>query len=606
MISTAPLKEKVVTKPHPGGLKGAMMSLDEVATKMWSARNSFRVRQWVAKQLAAAGNPTGVRDRVQVILDAYRKKVPYLPDPVQSEQMAGPEQTLCLDPEGICLLSGDCDDASITVGACCLNIGIPVQVVGASYKEPLDVPTHVYIQCQDDSGQWFPVDATTTYSVGNVHDPARTWIIDPNKGVGAAGLPGGDFVGVGRVNIYEMPVHSTLGPRGRKVDDWGIADADLPHDGIGLGQTPSYAVLLQQLVSSDLPSLQAAWTSVQQTITSDASNDPCSGLGGQAWLVPQLQQISDDACTLAHNAANAALGYTLNGSGCGAASYEAAQNATDQACTLQYSWPGPEWGPYGTATLSGSSQATCLDVGFYNAVGAQVSAAIYAVRQAQVTANACIVAAVSSSGRTTGSGASLPGLSPGPRVRRGSIVTGEFGVGGASPAHRRRIHMTIVEGEWGDISRRGEPVGVGALIITAGDIEQEQQRTLATAIGVDVAVKACTTLDATTLTEWNDFYTGLKTFCTQPVCNFWYPGMPTNCIMATASSGDTMMSWEKELQAWQARLTVCPNTPPTLATYVASSPIPTGQTLTDILMYGAVIVGVVGGVYVISSVLPRK
>jgi len=220
MISQAPIKEKLIVKPHPGGAAGAIMSLDEVASRMWASRNNPLVRQWVVKQLAAAGNPTGARDKAQAILDAYRKKVPYLPDPVQTEQMASPVQTLCLDPEGVCLLSGDCDDTSITLGACLLNIGIPVQVVGASYKNPTDVPSHVYIQFQDDAGTWVPMDGTTKYEVGYVHEPVRTWIVDPNKGVGTAGLEGGDFVGIGRAPHHAPPwqnvtTHVGLGaPRG--------------------------------------------------------------------------------------------------------------------------------------------------------------------------------------------------------------------------------------------------------------------------------------------------------------------------------------------------------------------------------------------------------
>src|ERR1700735_482337 len=134
-----------------------MMSLDEVAKKMWASRNDPRVRAWTTQELDKAGRPTGTRDRAQAVVDAYRKKVPYVADPVQSEAMYSPVQTLCLDDHGLCVVGGDCDDASITVGSCLLSIGIPVQIVGASYKAPTDQPVHVYVQFQDDSGAWGPV-----------------------------------------------------------------------------------------------------------------------------------------------------------------------------------------------------------------------------------------------------------------------------------------------------------------------------------------------------------------------------------------------------------------------------------------------------------------
>lgn len=154
----------------------------------------------------------------------------------------------------------------------------------------------------------------------------------------------------------------------------------------------SYQDLLKQLVSNDLPALQSAWSSVQQILASDPGNDPCQGNGGPASLAAPLQQISDQACSIAHNAAAAALGYTLNCYGAGADNYANAQRSTNQACTLKYYWAGAEWGPYGTSFITGSAQATCLDPSFLSAVGAQVSAAIYAVAQAQAAMQACVAA----------------------------------------------------------------------------------------------------------------------------------------------------------------------------------------------------------------------
>jgi len=400
-VITAPTKEKVVVKSHPGGVAGAMMSLDEVAKRAWAARNDPQVRAWTTQQIAKAGGPTGTRERMQVVLDAYRKKVPYISDPVQSEFMAGPKQVLCLDSEGICIIGADCDEATITIAACLLSIGIPVQIIGASYKEPIDQPVHVYLRAQDESGTWVDIDGTTKFSVGNVHEPARVWVVDPNKGVGAAGLPGGDFVGVGRAPV-------------------------------GLAQYLTYVELLQQLVSQDLPALQASWASVEQAVTNDAQNDPCNGVGGPASLVPMLQDISDQACTIAHNASTAAFGYTLHCADAGAAQALAAQNATVPACTLRYA-PLVSYLPYGTLPVSGQHNAYCLDAAFMSAVGMQVSAAEQAVIQAQLTAQACAVATT----KVTR-----------PRVRSGV--------------------RTPVVSEWGALARAGQQIGLG--LVTPGDI----------------------------------------------------------------------------------------------------------------------------------------
>ena len=409
-------------KPHSGGVAGAMMSLDEVAKRMWAIRNDPRLRGWALRVLAAAGNPTGASDKMQAIMEAFRKKVPYVSDPVQTEFIASPIQLLCLDDHGLCIPGADCDEFTVGIGGAGLSIGIPVQVVGASYKAPVDQPVHVYGRFMGDSGEWIPFDGTTTYSVGNVHETARTWIVDPNKGVGAAGLPGGDFVGVGRHDFIPGTPGATLGPRG--INEWGLPIPE-PHEGIGVGQSAAYATLLQQVVSQDLPALEAAWAAVQTSIASDSSRDPCSGLGGPTSVIPALQQISDEACTVAHEAALAAFGYMLDSGGCGIAAYEAAQNAADQACTLEYYWGGAEEGPYGTVFFTGSTQATCLSSAFLNAVGSQVQAAVYAVRQAQVVANTCIIVASPIPGRP------VPGapVVAKPVVRRGPTTPNEFGVG---------------------------------------------------------------------------------------------------------------------------------------------------------------------------------
>ena len=97
-------------RSHPAGAKGALLSLDEVAARAWKARMSPRLRAWVTQVLDKAGVSTGGRrQKAAAILAAYRKKVPYVADPVMGEFMATPDQVLCLDEaKGLCIIGADC------------------------------------------------------------------------------------------------------------------------------------------------------------------------------------------------------------------------------------------------------------------------------------------------------------------------------------------------------------------------------------------------------------------------------------------------------------------------------------------------------------------
>ena len=105
------LGKKVVlmARPHPAGAKGARLSLKEVAEYAWKARMSPLLRAWATQVLDKAGvSRGGRRQKAQAILDAYRKRVPYISDPVMGEFMATPDQLLCLDKDGLCIIGADC------------------------------------------------------------------------------------------------------------------------------------------------------------------------------------------------------------------------------------------------------------------------------------------------------------------------------------------------------------------------------------------------------------------------------------------------------------------------------------------------------------------
>jgi transglutaminase-like putative cysteine protease len=186
---------KTETRAHPPGGKGAKLSLKEVAERAWKARMSPRLRAWTIKQLSDRGVANGGRrEKAQCILDAFRKKVPYVADPVMGEFMATPDQTLCLDEGGLCLLGGDCDDQSIALAAAMMSIGIPAMIIGSSHREPFDVPTHVYLAFEDDLGDWVRMDGTTKHPIGKVAPHMREWWVEPGEDAKEKGE--GDFVGM--------------------------------------------------------------------------------------------------------------------------------------------------------------------------------------------------------------------------------------------------------------------------------------------------------------------------------------------------------------------------------------------------------------------------
>lgn len=180
---------------HPSGSKGARLSLKEVAERAWKARMSPRLRAWVTQVLDAAKVSTGGRrQKAQAVLDAFRKKVPYIADPVMGEFIATPDQTLCLDEGGLCFMGGDCDDQSVGLAAAMMSIGINSMIIGSSHKEPSSTPTHVFIAFEDELGDWVRMDGTTKLPVGRVAPSLREFWVEP--GAEAKDRGQGDFVGM--------------------------------------------------------------------------------------------------------------------------------------------------------------------------------------------------------------------------------------------------------------------------------------------------------------------------------------------------------------------------------------------------------------------------
>lgn len=182
-------------RPHPAGKKGSMLSLEEVSKRAWSARMSPRLRAWSTQVIDKAGVSRGTRrQKAEAILNAFRQKVPYIADPVMGEFIAHPDQVLCLDEGGLCIVGGDCDEAATTLAASLMSIGIPAKIVGSSHRPPADTPTHVYMAFEDDLGKWVRMDGTARLPVGKAPPHLREWWLDPGKDAKAKGE--GDFVGM--------------------------------------------------------------------------------------------------------------------------------------------------------------------------------------------------------------------------------------------------------------------------------------------------------------------------------------------------------------------------------------------------------------------------
>ena len=196
------LGKKVVlmARPHPAGAKGARLSLKEVAEYAWKARMSPLLRAWATQVLDKAGvSRGGRRQKAQAILDAYRKRVPYISDPVMGEFMATPDQLLCLDKDGLCIIGADCDEAAITLIAAMFCLGINAMVVGSSHKEPHNTPTHVFMAFQGELNDWVKMDGTTNHPVGHTAPHVREWWIEPGKEAKESGT--GDFVGMSEKHV---------------------------------------------------------------------------------------------------------------------------------------------------------------------------------------------------------------------------------------------------------------------------------------------------------------------------------------------------------------------------------------------------------------------
>jgi hypothetical protein len=151
-------------RPHPRGLKGIRLGLQEIAQAIERDYKRRPVIAWARRAIHAAkipdprGYPNPDR-QVAALFAALKSETSFVADPVDTEMMAGTEHLLCLDPHGFCLRAGDCDDLIIAMGSVIATCGIPVQLRLRFYDG--QELAHVTLQYDSDpkrGGAWKCID----------------------------------------------------------------------------------------------------------------------------------------------------------------------------------------------------------------------------------------------------------------------------------------------------------------------------------------------------------------------------------------------------------------------------------------------------------------
>jgi hypothetical protein len=270
--ANAALGGTVRQEVHPPGLEGTKFSLAKMGELVRDGRNDPRVRGWAGRVLMAAGKPKSATAQTQAILDEIRRKTIYVQDPVNTELMAKPHITLCLDEHGLCMPAADCDDRVVALASGTMSIGIETMVVGQAYGT--EQATHVICAILDPDTGWQRVDPSAeNYAVGKSYPATKEWWLDPISGSVANSAQGtvttmgkepehGDYIGVGAIpfehaygavdeGCQQSPAYVTpdlmhgacpmtqkIGPCPNPAGCCGTQTAPLG-SGVGLGQVPT-------------------------------------------------------------------------------------------------------------------------------------------------------------------------------------------------------------------------------------------------------------------------------------------------------------------------------------------------------------------------------
>ena len=193
---------RVVRGEYPVGVAGVKLSLEQIALRIREGALSPAVQGVAFDALLKAGftgrgdSAGNTRARAAALLDFVKRATLYAPDPPGVEYVKSAEAMLCLRP-GLCVRGGDCDDQLVLLGSMLMGVGIPVQILKQTFG--YGDQEHVLVEAQDEGGQWFPLDPSSTMPSGMKARASQEFRLDPSNPsmVGLNGAPDAEFVGVG-------------------------------------------------------------------------------------------------------------------------------------------------------------------------------------------------------------------------------------------------------------------------------------------------------------------------------------------------------------------------------------------------------------------------
>lgn len=203
-------------------------SLDQTVTYLIGGLRESRsddvLARWAGQVIIAAGRPQGVSQQVQCIVDDFRRKTVYMPDPVGVERIAKPRVTLCLIDGAACIPVRDCDDGLLAVGGALMAVGILVQIVVQEFGP--GAQPHVLLVFLDENHKWIYLDPggnmpdsdpVTGLKVGQLgaRPVKETWInpMDAQPRYGFPTTADPLLVGVGRVALRGDQIVSVIRAR---------------------------------------------------------------------------------------------------------------------------------------------------------------------------------------------------------------------------------------------------------------------------------------------------------------------------------------------------------------------------------------------------------
>jgi hypothetical protein len=129
-------------EPHGGAGTSAQdrirRSVQIVAQQIAADCRRWEVIEWARQTIYDANLPLerGKLDPVRqmgALFGSLKARTVFVRDPVNTEAVASTVAILCLDPGGVCLRGGDCDDMIVALGSGAIAIGIPVRLATRTY-----------------------------------------------------------------------------------------------------------------------------------------------------------------------------------------------------------------------------------------------------------------------------------------------------------------------------------------------------------------------------------------------------------------------------------------------------------------------------------------